>query len=59
MRVEEFSKNMLDLNDKIRFAGAMEKSDIYTQVVQKKDLKNILREKIRKLVFLRLRILLK
>jgi len=26
MRAEEFSKNMLDLDDKIRFAGVMEKS---------------------------------
>lgn len=26
MRAEEFSKKMLDLDDKIRFAGVMEKS---------------------------------
>ena len=26
MRAEEFSKNILDLDDKIRFAGVMEKS---------------------------------
>ena len=26
MRAEEFSKNILDLDDKIRFAGVMKKS---------------------------------
>ena len=56
---EEFSKNILDLDDKIRFAGVMEKSGHLYARCTKEGFEEYLKGSIRKLVFLRLRILLK
>ena len=59
MRAEEFSKNILDLDDKIRFAGVMEKSGHLYAGCTREGFEEYLKGKIRKSVFLRLRILLK
>jgi len=51
MRAEEFSKNILDLDGKIRFAGVMEKSGYLYAVCTKEGFEEYLKAKDQEISF--------